>query len=457
VESEYQEAEVKLRVVLIGGAALLSAACSSSNNNSSNNKATTQTAPATVASTRSASPAAALAGTAAARPSVSPAAAGSPAAARPATGTPYEIGYLGALTGPGSIPTTYSAVMWGLKSFVQDLNSKGGVNGHPIHLQVEDDQAAVPSAIAGFTKLVDQGNVLLVDGLSLSNTAQALAPKANDSQVPVLFGPSSPRDTVQPPQKWMFAIGEVWAPLNDLAFKFILDKTGGKFPKVAVTSIDTAAGKEAADAANASAKAKGSDISATVLIPGNAVDFTPYIEKIVSAKPDWIIGNPYTLFTPAATQQLVAQLPNAKIFGATGLQDENQIKGLNTANYYSVRPFASPTEADVPATQAIVAAGKAANAPSDALTNVYFTEGWVQGMVIAKALGNCGEGCTRAKLRDALEGIASLDTGGLSGPIGFSADNHWGNPNGRVWQYDPSTKKFNALSDWIHLDVSKKP
>ena len=49
-----------------------------------------------------------------------------------------------------------------------------------------------------------------------------------DAQVPVLFGPSSPFDTIQPVQKWMFATGEVWAPLSDLAFQFILDKSGGK-------------------------------------------------------------------------------------------------------------------------------------------------------------------------------------------------------------------------------------
>ena len=81
-----------------------------------------------------------------------------------------------------------------------------------------------------------------------------------------------------------------------------------------------------------------------------------------------------------------------------------------------MRPYTSPTDSTVPAVQQIVAAGKAAGAPSDTLVNVYFTEGWVQGMIIAKALGACGEGCTRAKLRDALEGISSLDTGGLSGP-----------------------------------------
>jgi branched-chain amino acid transport system substrate-binding protein len=435
------------KLMMLAAFAMLVAACSSSNNNSANNNVVNRVPSNTGG-----------AGAGAAGSSVTPSRAGTgtpAAAAKPATGTPYEIGYLSALTGPGAIPTTYNAVMWGLKAYVQDLNNKGGVNGHPIHLQVEDDQAAVPSALAGYTKLVDQGNVLLLDGLSLSNTVEAIAPKAAASQVPVLFGPSSPLDTIQPMQKWMFATGEVWAPLNDLAFKFILDKTGGKFPKIAVTAIDSAAGKEAEEAADASAKKLGGSILADVLVPATTVDYTPYIEKIAAVHPDWIIGNPYTLSTPAATQQLLAQASGAKIFAPTGLQDENQITSLNTANYNFVRPFASPTEAGNGATQAIVSAGKAAGAPNDVLTNVYYTEGWIQGMIIQKALLACGEGCTRAKLRDALESISSLDTGGLSGPLGFSATNHWANPNGRVWNYDPATKKFVALSDWLHLDTAR--
>lgn len=440
---------MKRRLMIIGAIALLLAGCGGSSNNnasSKNNSAAQASGPPTVksASPGSASSTAAIAGTA-----------GPSTGTRPATGTPYEIGYLGALTGPGTVPTTYTAVMWGLKAFVQDLNSKGGVQGHPIHLQIEDDQAAVPSALAGFTKLVDQDHVLLVDGLSLSNTIDALAPKANDAQVPVLFGPSSPLDTVRPVQKWMFATGEVWAPLNDLAFKFILGKTDNKFPKMAVITIDTAAGKEATDAANAAAKQHGGAIAADVLVPPSTVDYTPFIEKIAGANPAWILGNPYTLFTPTATQQLLAQASGAKIFAATGLQDENLIRSLNTPNLYFVRPFASPTEAGNAAAAQILTTGKAAGTPADVLTNVYFTEGWVQGMVIQKALEGCGEGCTRAKLRGALEAVSSLDTGGLSGPIGFSPTNHWGNPNGRVWQYDPNTKKFVPLSDWIHLDTAQ--
>ena len=105
----------------------------------------------------------------------------------------------------------------------------------------------------------------------------------------------------------------------------------------------------------------------------------------------------------------------------------------------------------MPPSVASTSAGKAAGAPSETLTNTYFTEGWVQGMLIAKALSGCADPCDRAKLRDALESIQALDTAGLSGPIGFSPTNHWGNPNGKVWQYDPTAKKFNTLSDWIHL------
>src|SRR3954467_3070101 len=51
----------------------------------------------------------------------------------------YVIGVSAAMTGPAA--ATYAAVIDAMKAYVDHVNGKGGINGHPVQLVVLDDSA----------------------------------------------------------------------------------------------------------------------------------------------------------------------------------------------------------------------------------------------------------------------------------------------------------------------------
>ncbi len=54
------------------------------------------------------------------------------------TGTPLELGVLGGFTGP--LASSVYAARPAIEAWADYVNANGGINGHPVHLTVEDDQ-----------------------------------------------------------------------------------------------------------------------------------------------------------------------------------------------------------------------------------------------------------------------------------------------------------------------------
>src|SRR3974390_1677158 len=86
------------------------------------------------------------------------------AAAQPA----IKIGISGAATGPAS--PSYLPHIEGIRTYLRQLNDKGGVNGTKIDVAYMDDKAAPSEAASNAKKLMDDENVLAVGLMSLSST-----------------------------------------------------------------------------------------------------------------------------------------------------------------------------------------------------------------------------------------------------------------------------------------------
>src|SRR3990172_4046190 len=85
-----------------------------------------------------------------------------PAAAQDA----YVVGLSGALTGPNA--NVYAPVIDGLKLYADQVNGRGGVNGKPIRLLIQDNQGEPSKAAADVKRFLSQDNVLAVINVSLS-------------------------------------------------------------------------------------------------------------------------------------------------------------------------------------------------------------------------------------------------------------------------------------------------
>ena len=106
------------------------------------------------------------------------------AAEAPAQGKkPLRFGVADPLTGPAAIfgKDQMQAVRWA----VEDINAKGGVNGHPLEAVILDHQAKPEVGIAMVNRLVHVEKVPVFI-TAFSNVVKAVAPIANREKVLML-------------------------------------------------------------------------------------------------------------------------------------------------------------------------------------------------------------------------------------------------------------------------------
>ncbi len=90
--------------------------------------------------------------------------------------TPYRIGVMESLTGPGE---TYGTVASQAKQMaVDEINAAGGVDGRMIELVVEDSKCGAQDAIAAYKKLTEVEGIKIILGTSCSGAMLGAAPLA---------------------------------------------------------------------------------------------------------------------------------------------------------------------------------------------------------------------------------------------------------------------------------------
>lgn len=99
----------------------------------------------------------------------------------------YKIGAILPLTGPVALVGQWGKN--GIELAVKDINTKGGINGKPLKLFIEDDTGDPKISVAAFKKLVsiEKSRIILT---AVSSVSMALVPLADKSKV-ILFSHAS--------------------------------------------------------------------------------------------------------------------------------------------------------------------------------------------------------------------------------------------------------------------------
>ncbi|HMK75916.1 MAG TPA: ABC transporter substrate-binding protein, partial [Thermodesulfobacteriota bacterium] len=109
----------------------------------------------------------------------------------------YQVGCSMAVTGPGA--EIYGALKDAIDIYFKEVNARGGINGHPAKIIIEDDAAEPSKAATNAKKLVTQDKVLLLLNGSLSSTYAPMIQVAQQFKVPLLFaGGVCPADVYPP-------------------------------------------------------------------------------------------------------------------------------------------------------------------------------------------------------------------------------------------------------------------
>ena len=347
------------------------------------------------------------------------------AAASEGGGEPYKLGFTGALTGPAAFAGVPQHD--GFRTYIDFVNSEGGVDGTQIEVEVLDSKADGAVGITNFEQLARDYGALGVFGFTGSGEWAATGPVAEEMEV-VQIGISGVDEWVEEEHPYLFKAGmsqQTGANIQLESAQTLMDEAGVDQPTAAVLALDTTSGEVFAEMIKEQLDELGWEVVEEQAVGLAAADCTSQAASIVKSKADIVLANLTSsgedIVCPQALLERGFEGPIVNNFQSPS---QDVIDRLNSDQWYSQRMFAWPKDASLEAAQEMVA--QAEEFGYDGEIGPYFTDGYVAGMFMVEALRICGEGCTSQGYRDALESIETLETNGLAGPsAGFTTG-----PNG---------------------------
>lgn len=203
----------------------------------------------------------------------------------PARAADIKIGVAEAVSGPAAQYGT--SIRNGFVLAASEINAKGGINGDKLKLIIEDEQGKKEEAINVFRKLIFQDRVLMIFGPTLSNSAFAADPIANQAKV-VVFGTSNTATGLTDRMPFVFRNSVMEADVLPVTMKEAIKHY--KLKRVAVIyGNDDAFTKSGYDVFKHVLAEDKIPVTATETYAKGDVDFRAQLTKIKGGDPDAII------------------------------------------------------------------------------------------------------------------------------------------------------------------------
>jgi len=334
-------------------------------------------------------------------------------------------------------------------------NMKGGIEGHPVEMVLQDHGNEPQRGIECYERLKRDG-VMVFDLLS-TPVSRAVLPRAmkdGNIMVQALVGRGDAVDGKV--FEWIFPVGPTYwgQAANDI--KYIKDQAGGnmKGVKVAFLYIDYAFGQEPIPLLKKLQEIEGFDLKLFPYpLPGN--DQASAWSQIRRYKPDWIIHWGFSALHVVASREMKRNgIPMDKFISVNWMNevDINNIgpdvaKGLK-------RGTSVVGGSDHPLKQEIKAKlydqGKG-NGDIKLFDDSYYNVGLAIYSTMFEgarlAIKNEGWPLTPAKIKKGLESLSDFDANGFIAPLTVTADDHGGGGKTRIERWDGT--KWVAETDWF--------
>jgi len=221
------------------------------------------------------------------------------------------------------------------------FNDRGGINGHPIKVVLQDTAGDEQGAINAFQSLIAKDKVVGIVGPTLSQQAFAADPAANSAKVPVV-GPSNTAKGI--PQIGEY-VTRVSAPVSAVAPNAVKQalKIDPNIKKVAVFfAQNDAFSVSETDTFQSTAKSLNLDVTTVQKFQTTDTDFQTQVTNALATKPDLAIVSGLAADGGNLVKQLRELGFKGVIIGGNGLNTSNlftvckaQCDGILIAQAYS--------------------------------------------------------------------------------------------------------------------------
>ena len=335
---------------------------------------------------------------------------------------PIRVGAILAVTGPASFlggPESKTLTM-----LAEEVNAKGGINGHKVELYIMDSGANPEKAVSFAKQLIEEKKVLAILGPSTSGETMKIKGIAEEGKT-ILLSCAAAEVIVNPVAKWVFK-----TPQKDSdAIQTIFNQMKRmKIKKIGVLSGNTGFGKAGKGQIEKLAPENGITIVANEVYDKSATDLTAEVTKVKAAGAQALLN-----WSIVPAQSIV--IKNARQIGFVGAIFQSH--GFGNIKYVEA---AGPAAEGVifPAGRLLVADQLPDSNPQKAVLVKYKNDyekkykeeastfgghAYDAFMILAKAIENAGS-TDKEKVREAIEKLRGfVGTGGI---FDFSAEDHNG-------------------------------
>ncbi len=335
----------------------------------------------------------------------------------------YLIGGIFSITGPQSYlgePERNSMEM-----VAEEINAKGGINGHPLKLMIYDDEGDVTKARLAAEKLLQKDQALAIIGPSLTPTSMAVLEITQKAKVP-LISCAAAASITSPAQEraWVFKTAQTDQMAVSRIYQYC-QKQG--IARVAILTMSTGFGVAGKEQLLSQAAQYGIEVLAQEVFGEKDTDMSPQLTKIRGTAAQAVIcwgTGPAPALVAKNLKELGLTLPLIQSHGAAskkfielaGDAAEGVVLPAGKLAIYQQLPDSDPQKAVCKEyAEKYQARFKA---PESSFGGYAYDAQRMLDQALVKA------GRDQAKIRDALEGIKNFP--GVSGVFNMSPEDHNG-------------------------------
>jgi branched-chain amino acid transport system substrate-binding protein len=336
---------------------------------------------------------------------------------------PYVIGGIFSITGPASYlgePERNS-----LEMVAEEINTKGGINGHPLKLVIYDDEGDVTKARLHAEKLLQKDKALAIIGPSLTHTSMTVLEITQKAKLPLISCAAGASITSPAKERfWVFKTAQTDQMAVSRIYAYCKKHN---ITKVAILTVSTGFGMAGKEQLLSQAAQYGIEVVGQEVFGEKDTDMTPQLTKIrgtaAQAVICWGTGTAPALVAKNL-KQLGLTIPLIQSHGAAskkfielaGDAAEGIIMPAGKLVIYQQLPDTDPQKAVCKDyTEKYKAKFKA---PESSFGGYAYDAQRMLNEALAKG------GSDQAKVRDALEGIKHF--AGVSGVFNMSPEDHNG-------------------------------
>lgn len=341
------------------------------------------------------------------------------------------------------------------RDYAQILNAKGGIEGHPIEIMVQDHGNEPQRGIECYEKMKRDG-AITHDFLS-TPVSRAVLPRAMKDGNVMMQSFVGRGDAIDGDVfKWIFPIGPTYwgQAANDIHYIKTKSNNNLKGVKVAFLYIDYPFGQEPISVLKTLAAREGFDLQLFPYpLPGN--DQAAAWTQIRRFNPDWIINWGFSSMHVVASREMKRNgIPMDKYI-AVNWTNEVDIANIGAEAAKGLKRGTNVAGGqDHPLIQQIIKDLYDKNAGSGDrkhLNDIYYNLGLAMYSTVFEgarlAIKQDGWPLTPAKMKKGLESLRNFDANGLLAPVTVTAKDHGGGGKTRIDMWDGT--KWVAQTDWF--------